>query len=94
MKLQDFAKDVAKAEGITQKKAKAVIITVFEKISETMASKDQILIPNFARFGTKTKKARIGTNLSTNEKVSIPAKVGIKISPTKKLKELVEKELK
>ena len=58
-----------------------------------MKNEDQILIPNFARFATKHKKNRVGTNLSTGEKVAIPAKVAISFSPTKALKEQVEKEL-
>jgi len=94
MTLDSLVKDVASKEEMSQKKTRKIIGTVFGSIKSAMANEDSVLIPDFARFGTKVKRARTGTNLNTKERVDIPAKIGIKFSASKSLKEAVERELK
>ena len=89
MTLNDLVSSVASTAGCTKKVAKEVVDASFTKIREAVESGDQILIPSIGRFGSKARKARKGTNLTTGEKLDIPAKKVPTFSYIKKVRENV-----
>lgn len=89
MTLNDLVTNVATKTGQTKKVTKEVIDATFDHLAETVNSGDQILIPSLGRFGSKARKARKGTNLTTGEKLDIPAKKVPTFSYIKKVKDTV-----
>lgn len=89
MTLNDLVTGVATKTGTTKKVTKEVIDATFASLAETVNGGDQILIPSLGRFGSKARKGRKGTNLTTGEKLEIPAKKVPTFSYIKKVKETV-----
>lgn len=91
MTLNHLVGEVASETGVTKKVAKEVLDAVFLKVGNAVKSGDQILIPSIGRFGSKARKARKGTNLTTGESLEISAKKVPTFSYTKAVKETVAK---
>lgn len=91
MTFNEFVKQVADDNGLTKAQSRKITKSIFASIANIVNVGDQISIPDFGKFDTVVRKARLGTNLVTNEKVKIPPKIAVKFSPTKLLKNSVNK---
>ncbi len=80
---------VAEKLMISKSDSKKYLETLTDVITEALAKgRDRkVSISGFANFEVKSRKARIGRNPQTGEKIKIPAKKVLKITPLKALKD-------
>ena len=79
--------------GISKNCLNDIVNTTFEEIVE-LAIKDSILkIKNFGTFIISKKKPRIGNIINENKKIIIEERLVLKFSPSKSLKERINKIL-
>lgn len=95
MNKKELAAKLAKQTGISQAKAAEVVNAIFDArpgkgiIAVELDAGKKVTIPGFGTFGTRTRKARTGTNPSTGAKMQIPARKYPFFRPGKTLKERV-----
>lgn len=82
---------VMKAAGIEVKKqATEIVEAVFDIITKTMASGEEVAIAGFGSFRVAKRAARMGVNPRTGEKIQIAASVKPKFRAGKVLKDAVK----
>lgn len=74
MTKKDIAIRTAQKTGVTQSLVRKVADGVFNEMMEALVRGEGIELRNFGVFTIKSRKARIGRNPRTGEKVSIPPK--------------------
>lgn len=92
MKKSDLVKKLAKkVEDLNLKESELIVNTVFDAMTEALASGDRIEIRGFGSFHVKERRAREGRNPKTGEKVQVQAKKIPFFKAGKGLKELADK---
>ena len=69
----ELVNTVALKANLTKKDASAAVETVFQSISDALASGDSVQLIGFGSFGVKEKAAREARNPRTGETVKIAA---------------------
>lgn len=93
MNKKELAASLAKKTGISQAKAMEVLNAIFDGdpnvgiIASELNSGNKVTIPGFGTFATKERAARTGTNPSSGNKISIPARAYTFFKPGKTLRE-------
>lgn len=82
--------EVMKRSGLAKGESERAIDAVFESITETLKSGDEVRLVSFGIFTCVDKPAREGRNPSTGEKIKIPARRVPKFKPGKPLKDAVD----
>ncbi len=78
MTKKDIALKIANESGIKQVDVKKVVQMTFDTIIDALAKGQKIELRNFGVFKTKARKARIGRNPRTGQKVPVdPKRVAI-----------------
>ena len=91
MTKRDLIEKVAdRKKDITQKDAELIVNTVFDAMTEALASGDRIEIRGFGSFEVRERRARDGRNPRTGEQVSLKAKKVPFFKVGKELKERVD----
>jgi integration host factor subunit beta len=85
----DLIEDVSQAVEVSRKDSEIIVETIFESIVKSLRSGDKIEIRGFGSFRTRPRKARIGRNPKTGERVDVPAKKIPFFKPSKELKDVV-----
>ena len=85
----DLIEDVSQAVEMSRKDSEVIVETIFESIIKSLKTGDKIEIRGFGSFRTRPRKARIGRNPKTGERVDVPAKKIPYFKPSKELKDLV-----
>ena len=86
----ELANEVAKAEGLTKKKAADVVQTVFDAIQASLAKGEKIQAVGFGTFEVQHRSARKGRNpQNPKEEIDIPAKKVPVFRAGKQLKDAV-----
>jgi len=69
---------------LTKKDVRALLDVVFETVSQAIKEEERFSYPKFGTFKIKHRKARMGRNPKSREKIKIEASnsVGFKPSPT------------
>lgn len=80
---------VAEKVDLTKKATEEVIDTLFDTISETLATGEKVVISGFGTFEIRTRVARTGLNPRTGEEISIPQQKTPAFKTGKVLKEMV-----
>jgi DNA-binding protein HU-beta len=89
MKKADLVNEIAKI--ILTKKEAAMAVEIFlGTIKKTLKKRDKVYLFGFGTFSVVKRKARIGRNPKTGQKVKIAAKVIPKFKPAKAFKEAVK----
>jgi len=83
-KLAEKSKACSKAEAGRSLEA------LLEIITETLKKGEEVVIAGFGTFQVKEKKARMGINPKTKEKIQIPAKKVPRFKPGKGLKDALK----
>lgn len=90
MNKSDLIEHVATLEDVASKAAGGrVVDALFDKISSTLASGEEVSIAGIGTFHVVAREAREGRNPQTGETIQIPAKKVPKFRPGKKLKDAV-----
>ena len=79
-----------KVKDLSLKDAELIVNTVFDSMTEALASGDRIEIRGFGSFQVKERRAREGRNPRTGEKVSVASKKVPFFKVGKELKERVD----
>ena len=85
----DLIEEVAKIADITRKDSEVVVETIFDGIVHALRAGDKIEIRGFGSFRTRQRKARVGRNPKTGDKVEVAAKKIPFFKPSKELKDVV-----
>ena len=80
---------VSKTTGQTKAKSTLAVNAVLEAIKSGLVAGDKIKLTNFGSFDTDIRKAYIGHNPGTQEKIEVPEKIVVKFKPSVFLKGLV-----
>ncbi len=85
----EFVKKIAEVGGVTNKVAKQIIQAYADiAIAETKRN-GVFVLPGIGRLKKVERKARIGRNPQTGEKIRIPAKKVVKFTVSKACKEAI-----
>jgi integration host factor subunit beta len=85
----DLIEDVSRLVELTRKDSEVIVESIFDSIVRSLRAGDKIEIRGFGSFRTRQRKARIGRNPKTGDKVNVPAKKIPFFKPSKELKDLV-----
>jgi len=85
----DLVDEVARTVEITKKQAESIVNIVFDSIVQSLRSGEKIELRGFGSFRLRSRKARIGRNPKTGERVEVPSKKIPYFKPGKELKELI-----
>jgi integration host factor subunit beta len=85
----DLIDEVSRAVEMSRKDSELMVETVFESIVNALRASDKIEIRGFGSFRNRQRKARIGRNPKTGERVEVPPKKVPYFKPSKELKDLV-----
>lgn len=82
----------AKHDTLTKKDVAAVIESLFEEVTHTVAKGGEISLIGFGKFHAAERAARIGRNPATGEELQIAASTVPKFTPGKAFKDAVAKK--
>jgi integration host factor subunit beta len=85
----DVIEEVMRVAELPRKEAETVVETVFEHMVQALQADDKIEIRGFGSFHTRQRRARVGRNPKTGEKVQVPPKRIPYFKPSKELKDWV-----
>lgn len=80
---------VAKAASVSKAVAAGVIDAFIGTVAGTVASGDEVAITGFGAWKPVKRAAREGRNPITGDKIKVPARVAVKFTPGKALKDAV-----
>ena len=80
---------LARRTGMTKVDTEVVTDTLFQIITDAMATGDKVRIDNFGTFEVKNRAPRVGRNPRANVPVNIPARRAPSVSAHKTLREAV-----
>lgn len=85
----DLIDEVSRAVEMSRKDSELMVETVFECIVSALRASDKIEVRGFGSFRNRQRKARIGRNPKTGERVEVPPKKVPYFKPSKELKDLI-----
>ncbi len=85
----DLIEDVAKAGELNHKDSELIVETVFDGIIKSLQRGEKIEIRGFGSFRTRQRRARVGRNPKTGERVEVAAKTIPYFKPSRELKNLI-----
>ena len=80
---------LARRTGMTKVDTEVITDTLFQIITDAMATGDKVRIDNFGTFEVKNRAPRVGRNPRANVPVNIPARRAPSFSAHKTLEEAV-----
>ena len=87
----DLVEEVSAVSRLSKKSSEVVVNTFFESIVDSLQRQEKIELRGFGSFKLRRRRARVGRNPKTGERVEVPAKVVPYFKPGKDLRELVNK---
>jgi len=72
---------------LNRKRASEIVGSLFEKVKESLAQGEDVLIPGFGKFQVKFKWARKGRNPQTGETIIINSRRTVTFKVSRKLRE-------
>ncbi|PEY41214.1 DNA-binding protein [Bacillus cereus] len=90
MNKTELIKNVAQTAEISQKEATAVVQSVVESITNTLAAGEKVQLIGFGTFEVRERAARTGRNPQTGEEMQIAASKVPAFKAGKELKEAVK----
>lgn len=86
---RDIAAAIAEDHDIAFAKADRIVKSVFDIISEQVATKkEEVFISGFGKYKPSVREAHIARNPSTGEEIKVPRKASVKFQASKNLKEM------
>ncbi|NLM75096.1 MAG: HU family DNA-binding protein [Clostridiaceae bacterium] len=89
MNKADLIDAIAKKAQMTKKDAGAALDAIIETISGSLEKGEKVTLVGFGTFDVRERKARVGVNPRTKEKIQIPATKAPVFKAGKELKEKV-----
>lgn len=88
MNKSELIAKVAESTAMTKTEAGKVVEAVFDTITGTLKTGDQVAVAGFGTFVAKKRAAREGRNPSTGGTINIPARTTAAFKPAAALKDL------
>ena len=88
----DLVDKVTSLGDLTRRDGEVIVETLFESVIGALKSGDKIEIRGFGSFRTRQRKARVGRNPKTGERVDVPAKRVPFFKPSKELRDTVNRK--
>jgi integration host factor subunit beta len=85
----ELVDEVAKVTELSRKDAEVIVETLFESIIKALKAGDKLEVRGFGSFRIRERRARLGRNPKTGDKVSVPEKKVPYFKPSKELKDLI-----
>ncbi|MAI59894.1 MAG: integration host factor subunit beta [Rickettsiales bacterium] len=93
MKKSDLQSELEKKfDYIPKREVERTLEKILQLFSSTLAKGNRIELRDFGTFIVKHRKARIGRNPATGEKIKINQKYFVHFKPGKKLKEVINEK--
>ena len=89
MKKSDLSAHVATQAALSKAQAHSAVDALFSAIAEALARDENVVLPGFGTFTTKTRAARQGRNPQTGESIAIAASRVPSFKPGKTLRDAV-----
>ena len=89
MKKQDLANVVVDITGGTKVQGEEIVNTLFDKITDSLKSGNDVEIAGFGKFVVADRAAREARNPRTGETIQVAARRVAKFKPAKALKDAV-----
>ena len=86
MNKTELIDQVADRSGVSKKDVEASITSMLDVVAETVSKGGDVTIQGWLKFEQVTRKARMGHNPQTGEKMPIPESKAAKVSALTKLK--------
>jgi DNA-binding protein HU-beta len=80
---------VAEKAGLTKAQAGEAVDAVFDAITSSLKSGDEVRLVGFGTFAVSKRKATVGRNPATGAEINIPASNQAKFKPGKGLKDAI-----
>jgi DNA-binding protein HU-beta len=87
---KELITQIAHASGLKKKEVAKILAAFMENIAECLAKGEKVVLRGFGTFRLLKRKARVGINPRTKEKINLPPSVTARFQPAKKLKEQVK----
>ena len=87
----DLIEEVSRVVEMTRKDSEVIVEAIFDSVVRALRGGDKIEIRGFGSFRTRERRARVGRNPKTGERVEVPAKRIPFFKPSKELKDLVDR---
>ncbi len=85
----DLIEEVSRVVEMTRKDSELIVDTIFESVVKSLRAGEKIEIRGFGSFRTRQRKARIGRNPKSGDRVEVPAKRIPFFKPSKELRDIV-----
>ena len=89
MNKTEMAERLAARTGLSKSAARDAVDGVFSVVAEALADGEEVRLPGFGTFDTRSRPARTGRNPRTGEAVAIPASSSPTFKAGKTLKDTV-----
>lgn len=89
MNKNDLVATVADDTGLSKAEATRAVDSVFETVTKSLSGGTEVRLVGFGTFSVVQRKASVGRNPRTGEKINIPASIQPKFKAGKALKEAV-----
>ncbi len=83
---------MARAAGLTRKRAEIIVDTVFGRIVETLHRGEKVELRGFGSFRLRRREPHRGRNPRTGDRVEVPSKRIAYFKAGKELKELINQD--
>lgn len=87
--MRDLSDEVATEFGLSKQAGADQTRFVFERIKENLAQGRQVRLHRFGTLKARLRPAGPGRNPKTGEKIQVPARMEVKLTPSPALKELL-----
>jgi integration host factor subunit beta len=89
----DLIDEVSRVAELTRKDSEIIVESIFDSVVRSLRAGDKIEIRGFGSFRTRQRKARVGRNPKTGDRVEVPPKKIPYFKPSKELKDLVNQAI-
>ena len=86
MNKKELISAVSKDSGLSRDEVKKLLFAFSQSVAESLSKNEKVTISGFGSFVPSKRKARIGINPRTQEKINIPASKTASFRPSKYLK--------
>ncbi len=90
MTKKDLIEVVAKKANLTNKASRDAVQTTLNTIRDSLKRGEKVVLTGFGTFSVRIRKARIGRNPKTGERITLSARKAPGFTPGKTFKKLIK----
>ena len=90
MTKKDLIEIVAKKANLTNKASRDAVQTTLNTIRDSLKRGEKVVLTGFGTFSVRSRKARVGRNPKTGERITLSARKAPGFTPEKRCKKLIK----